>query len=212
MLSIGTTYVLVFAGPMPTGEYQLGIENSVHDPLPSGGTFTVEACDDCDRTIAHQIVADVKASAAVLAESFGGQCEFTNFLETIGGKAVGIRGIKKSLKVPLLNYQSDSGVFVATPGSGFTTITFIDPLSANINKAFDILKHISCGVKQMYADIRDDPPDPEFQDVVDPVYATIGPLAPDALDALVRSAERERGLAEALLHAYEKYQGASAGA
>ena len=84
----------------------------------------------------------------------------------------------------------------------------VDPASAGINKALDILKEVACGAKLMYRDMALDPPDPNYHDVTPPQPLDIGPSTPVSLDSAIRSVDLERADVEAALHAFERYQGA----
>jgi hypothetical protein len=208
--SIGTVYTLVKNAPLRVGTYRLLVENSVHAPLETSQPFTVSPCIGCDRKPDQEVVDAFKAAAVENAARMAGMCAMQGLLKKLAGAATGMAGFSKSIKVPLLQYSADIGVFVATPGLGFTTLTFTDPLTVNINKGLDILKQVSCGAKQMYEDIAADPPDPAYATIAQPVFADIPRQSPAPLDAVARSIDNERGLTEAVLHAFERYQGANA--
>ena len=57
-----------------------------------------------------------------------------------------MRGYSKDITIPTLQYGPADTVFAVIPiGFGFASYTIVDPASAGINKALDILKHVACG-------------------------------------------------------------------
>jgi PKD repeat protein len=209
VFGIGTTYTLVWGRDIPAGLYRLATENSLGEPTASSDVFSVTACPTCSRVIRDAIVQQVKDTAAALADAFGDMCLLNGVLKSVAGKATGMRGLVKVLKVRTFGYGPQDNDFVTTE-NGTTSITFEDPFTAGINKALSILKDLTCDAKLMYSNIADDPPDAGFATVAPPEYASIYPLTPSSLDALARSVDRERGLGTAMLHGYERYQGATA--
>ena len=91
---------------------------------------------------------------------------------------------------------------------GFAFPSF-DAIGAGQDKALEILHDLSCATAAMYADIVADPPDPDFEVVPTPSFATIGPSDSPVLDELMSALDRQSAFAEVSLSAYEKYLGAT---
>ena len=221
----GLQYVLIDAGcnvvnapkacELPAGSYRIAVEDKDHGLLSTSDTFFIDPCATCARQPDLAVVAAFKESAARMRDSMKGMCQLQGLLGKVAGKATGMRGWSKSVHVPVLSFGGGSGTntFNATPSDGGgTDLTFTDPLTGNINIALDILKQVACGAQEMYTNLADDPPDPNFGTVVQPVFASIPALTPGSLDTATRSVDRQRGLEEAVLHGYERYQGAVAAA
>jgi hypothetical protein len=210
VLSIGTYYTLVKNAPMRPGAYRLLVEDSLNTPGDVSDVFTVTACSTCARTPDAAVVAEFKAAATAMAKSMDYTCVLQGVLESVAGKAIGLRGISKDITVPAPAYPSSTPTFAMSTGASTVLFTIQDPSTANINKALDILKDVACGTALMYHDQANDPPDPNFGSVVPPVFTPIDTFSPPELDSAIRSVDRERGVGRALLHDFERYQGATA--
>ena len=210
LIGIGTMYSLVSRHGLPADNYRLLVENSVEEPTEVSEVFSVTACPDCPPDPDAAVVAAFKAAAAAMSGPAGNMtmmCELTGVLEKVAGKAVKARGI---VKLPdsddVSSLTADSLSFVMTFfGGGFV---MYNPLTVNIRKGLDIQKALACATKQMYADQAADPPDPAFGTVAQPVYRDVAALGPEELDAVNASVDRQRALGVAMLHGYERYQGA----
>src|SRR4051794_2347156 len=211
LVGVGTLYTLVVKAKLTPGTWRLLVENSVGDPLETSLPFTVTSCPSCSTELADSVVTEFKAMAATNSTTFDHMCTLSGVLEQVAGRAVGLRGFTKDvkIKVPVAYINLPRGsTFVLTMEG--TLFTIEDPATAGINKAIDILKDLSCQTKLMYADIAADPPDPDYAHVIDPAFSTIPAQEPASLDNLLRSVDRQRAHGIAVLRAYERYQGAVA--
>ncbi len=210
LVGIGTLYTLITGHGLPAGNYRLLVENSVEEPTEVSEVFTVTTCPDCPVDPDAATVAAWKAAASAMSGPTGNMtmmCKLTDVLEKVAGKAVKARGIvalPSSDDVSALT--ADTLSFVMTFASG--GFVMYNPLTVNIRKGLDIQKALSCAAQQMYADQAADPPDPNFGTVAQPVYRDVAALGPTELDTLSTSQDRQRALGVAMLHGYERYQGA----
>jgi hypothetical protein len=211
--SIGTLFRLVKNAPLTPGTYRLLLENSVGDATDYSEPFTVLTClVDCDLVPDAAIVQAYKDAAAGYETSMAGVCAMNGALEKVAGDAIGLRGIKKPITAKVtarLTVSTPRFAMTVSVSGTLLMFTVIDPFSHNIDKALEILKEVSCGAQKMYRDMVADPPDPNYETVTPPEPYDIDPLTPASLDDAVASIDRERALQEAVIHAFERYQGAA---
>jgi uncharacterized repeat protein (TIGR01451 family) len=211
--TIGTGFTLIKAAPLKPGTYRLLTENSLEEPIAYSIPFTVRSCDNgCHPNLDATIVKNFKDAAKDMQVRMMAECQLTGVLEKVAGKAIKLRGTEYGITASATVTASYSTSTFAVTGSltisgGFT---IQDPFTVGINKALDILKDVACNAQKMYQNIADDPADPNYGTVAPPAFSTIGPLLPAALDDAVRTVDDQRGYSEAILHAFERYQGAKA--
>ena len=209
--TIGTANPLIKNADLKDGTFRLLVEDSLHTPLETSQPFTVSPCLDCPKSPDASIVQAYKDAAQAMAGNMDGMCTLQGVLEKVAGKAIGMRGfdhkVEASRSVGASAWSTPSFVMTVSGGIVFS-FEIVDPASAGINKALDILKEVACGAKLMYRDMALDPPDPNYHDVTPPQPLDIGPSTPVSLDSAIRSVDLERADVEAALHAFERYQGA----
>ena len=217
LVGIGTLYTLISGHGLPADNYRLLVENSAEEATEVGDVFTVTACPDCPPDPDAAIVAAWKAAATALSggDSNGNStgnmkrmCQLSYVLELVSGKAIRARSVvEPPASTGPLSADSPSFVMILVGGTAFA---MYHPAAANIQKGLDIMQALACGAKQMYADQAADPPDPNYGTVATPVLRQFERLGPTTLDAASASIDQQRALGAAMLHGYERFQGARA--
>ena len=77
-------------------------------------------------------------------------------------------------------------------------------------KALEILRELTCALTEMYTDIYNDPPDPQYFTVGSPSFNSLPTGLPSS--ALLTALDRQGAFGETMLKSYERYQGAKAAA
>jgi PKD repeat protein len=220
VIGLGTTYTLIKGPPLKPGTWRLLAENSIGDTTGFSQPFTVSPCGDCSQEIAAAVVAQWKQRAAQMKVGGDVMCTAWALQESgitkMPGQIRAAHGEVTSLLQRASAYRAGTTSFAATTvpviaGFGSFPLSFPSPQSAigsGQDKAMEILKHVVCTTRQMYADIVADPPDPEFQAIASPSFRPIDPLGAPETDAVATSLDRQTGIGDAALTAFERYSGA----
>ncbi len=210
--TIGTGFTLIRNAPLVPGIWKLLTVDSTGESIALGASFVVSPCTvGCDLHPDASIVSAFKAAAFDMEARMHSLCELHGVLQDLAGRAIKLRGLKKKVELKAsvtVGVQTDLYALTVTGGGTLASFTVEDPASLGIEKALDIYKLVSCGAALMYESIAKDPPDLDFDDVAIPEPINITPLTPLAADAAIRSTDAQRAFAEAVLHAFERYQGA----
>ena len=209
-LTIGTWRLLAASTPTSANP----------NPTPSlSAPFTVGPCvGTCDTTIGQAAIDAWKASAGQATEGGYLACQAMAVQSTVSA-ATGVadqvstmRGIlydvanipKKGIRVGLRTSLAVAVDFSA----GLITLPMPD-FSASEEMAMALLKQLLCSAALMHETIKLDPPDPNFTTVAQPVFTDVPNPVSEEGQALGVSLDRQRALGEAMLHAFERYLGAS---
>jgi Bacterial Ig domain/PKD domain len=212
VVGLGLTYALVAGPPLKKGPWRLLSTDSEGSGGQLSPQFTVSACPPgrCDSTIASSVVAAAKAAAERNLNGALATCLTTSAVPLREALAI-VRGQTLNSGSPALDYSSGkifSADLVLAGGLLFLPIPTLE--NPGEEKAWAILRELSCSLKSMYSDIASDPPDSNYGTVATPQFSTIPALASGVQDDIARTFDRQRGFGVALLHALERYQGALA--
>lgn len=216
ILGIGTTWTLIKAPKLQVGTWRLRAEV----PTDTGWAmsdlsepFVVNPCvgAECDSTIEATLAQNFKDAFGNVKNAGDTFC-LANAVSDVAGED-SWAGRAKKLPSAVKEYTDAAPSFsagVLSVGLGIA-IAFI-PDFPTTQKAIELLKDISCRAAGMAAAIKADPPDPNYTALAQPEFATIPAAAfPDADElALAVSLDRQEAFGIALLHSYERYQGAIA--
>jgi hypothetical protein len=174
--------------------------------------FTVTSCTEPDcaerRRISNEVVDGWKRAAK---ENYDHPHRTSQAMKVVdfGDKFHFIHNIiKKGLK----SVDSFSGELIALGGASVFGVAFTFypfEVSLTVEELF-----ISSAAKfaeetaQMYKDINEDPPDPNFTNVDPPIFTELPRTGNTEHDHLVTTLDRQRGFGRAQLKAYERYLGA----
>lgn len=215
IVGIGSTLTLIQGAPLRVGQWKIMTTDSVGTALALSEAFTVSACTpdmSCDTSIANAEARRLKDAVTSPHEGAALTCLGFNAKDA-HDTATRWQGGARTVGVSHEVFQGGWGSFGmavgvgAGLGLGFSFPDFGNPGEA---KALEILKELTCNVQQMYKDIIDDPPDPNFATVVDPIYAPSLPSGSADTDALATSLDRQRAYGMAMRVSLERYQGALA--
>ena len=229
---LGTTYSLAEGPYLRVGTWRLAAEtiplDEGEEPVVTSVSepFTVSPCGaDCDTTLSSGIVNEFKSAAqtrfgayyvacAAMALHDGFKDLHSQFTGAISGKLL-LDKLKDELKIVKKKWDFGSGsvsVYVGIGGisAGVSFLSPEDVIRTGEKKAIEILKKLTCTLGATYADIANDPPDPDYAQVEEPTTRDVVPLGDAATDALARSSDDELGLGLAELTALERYQAAQA--
>jgi PKD repeat protein len=208
---IGTGWSFIARGlPASLKPYRLRASDGEYESFSV--PFTVTSCTEPDcaerRRLSNEVVDGWKRAAkenydhlhrtsqAMKVVDFG---EKFHFIHSI---------IKKGLK----SVDSFSGELIALGGASVFGVAFTFypfEVSLTVEELF-----ISSAAKfaeetaQMYKDINEDPPDPNFTNVDPPIFTEVAGTGNTEHDHLVTTLDRQRGFGRAQLKAYERYLGA----
>ena len=218
ILGIGTVYSLIEGPTLRVGTWRLLSEDSAGNGQFVGETFTVSPCTPdagCDPTIGAAAAAAFKAGVDDMRTGSDVACLALK-LKDLKDDPVknGGRALDKVPGIEAKSYEAGGfgASFIVTPFGGAFSFAIPDFSNPGEAKAMEILQELTCSLRQMYKDIQEDPPDPGFATVFEPVFSTVGDLGDPASTALAVSLDRQRAYARALLRAYERYQGAQVAA
>jgi IgGFc binding protein/Bacterial Ig domain/Bacterial Ig-like domain (group 1) len=198
---LGSQLIPIKGPSLKVGTWKLLGDSSKGAQDQLSGDFYVSPCSDCDTSIAQAVIDKWKAAAGKSNEGLGPVCTLTG-LYSKTKKALGWVRVATS-KAPLRAFTAS----VSKSALGFNILDPFSP-SAFISLGVGMIKDISCAARQMNQDIIDDPPDPEFHNVV-----ALHPIvSPESSDALVRSLSDEltdvTAYGEAQRISFERYFGA----
>ena len=221
---VGTVYSLLEPPYLRVGTWRLLAETippeEGQEPEPTAVSqpFTVTPCgDDCDKTIASDIVNAFKAGALAHYEIYYHACaamvlndQFkalrSRFNEVTKPPRTGIEllaNLGRELKQDKeFKWDFGSGAVVGFSGGSILSVSFLSPqdvIRHNEKKAIAILKTLTCTLGAAYSDLAHDPPDPEYALVEEPTTRPVVPLGSMATDAHAQSVDTELGLGLALL-------------
>ena len=92
------------------------------------------------------------------------------------------------------------------PSGGLFTV--VDPATTNIEKGLDLLRFVSMGAYLMYDGIANDPPDPDYDIIPQPVFLLDQPAGSPELHDLVVATDEQWAYGWAALQSLERFQGA----
>lgn len=211
IVGIGSIITLLEAPTLLPGNWRILVEDSTGTPTAVSEVFTVTSCDTCSRELSSAVVAGWKARAGDMREGLGLTC-VAFAVKDVVDQVTAARGKVKDATDRAGSYQSGDVGFVATiisvGGMGFAFPTAGGAIGAGADKALEILKDLSCAAGAMYADIVADPPDPGYDTVAEPTFASIVDTESDELDALLAAFDRQTAYGEVALTSFERYLGA----
>jgi PKD repeat protein len=218
IFGIGTQYSLIEGPKLKVGTWRVRaeaqdedtkawVESALSDP------FTVSACvgEGCASTIGAEAAAAFKAGVANPKEFNDAACLSHAVQEIAGAKDT--KGRKKAVKDGAKEYNDIQPSFQATIiGVGLGIVmNFIPETNSSTKKAMELYKEISCRASEMYRDIKNDPPDPNFNTIAQPEFAAMpANTFPPAMLPVAVHTDAQEAYGRAALHAYERYQGALA--
>jgi uncharacterized repeat protein (TIGR01451 family) len=211
IVGIGTVYELLQGPSLRVGSWKIMTEDSFHVATNLSDIFTVSPCDigmGCDSELGQEQADAFKASVAPMADGSTITClgfELKDAADDPAGAAAKQNLIPPGTEGGSLSGGGFSVSFSPVGGLSFGFPGFDNPGEA---KALEILKELTCNLRQMYKDILADPPDANFGSVLQPAYTTVPTLGDSVTDSLVTTLDRQRAYARVLLKAYERYQGA----
>jgi PKD repeat protein len=211
-LAIGTWRLL--AAPTPTKAFPF--------PVPQVSIpFTVVPCGPtCDKTIGKAAIDAWKAAASQATQGGVVVCTLLEVqaaakgVTSLGRQSVALRtALYDAIRNPKKVIRAAVADAIVEPvldfAGGVIGIPVPDYKSPE-EMAIELLQQLVCSEKLMYQTIAEDPPDTNFTTVAQPRFAIVpDPLSQQGFDLAV-SADRQRGLGEAMLHAFERYSGAVA--
>jgi PKD repeat protein len=207
IIGIGTVFQLIEGPDLVEGDFRLRTESARPAGVPgweeqaTSGVFHIGPCGEgCDPTIGAQQAADFKSAHRAATGLAARACDVLGVTDseaagqTIAGglKAIGSRSVPVMLG------------FIG----GFAVGAIGLELQSYNDAAKKILMMLSCEVGQMAKDIADDPPDPNFATVQQPVFTTLPTTGQATADALAVALDRQAAYGIATRIAYERYQGA----
>ena len=206
------TWTLIAPG-LPPGTYRLRASDNDPDYSLLSFPFTVAPCDlanpacSAQRRLSDEVVAEWKEKAGVSLSGFGQMCSSLAIASTFKKQKIG-RGFHLAKKA-VDDWGWEAGLVVVGIGYGLGFVIAYGGVPTAAYKPFlALVEELSCGAQQMYADIKADPPDPDYTTVVPPAFTTL-PITGDATtDRLALTLDRKRAFGRAQLKAYERYLGA----
>ena len=213
IVGIGSIIQPIEGPSLIPGTWRILAEDSEGTPTAVSVEFTVTSCFDCSREPALAKMREWKDRAEQMRTGVGLAC-IAFSVKDAADSVTAARGKIKKAQQRADRFEAGEVGFKATiiPAAGglmgFAFPSF-DAIGAGQDKALEILHDLSCATAAMYADIVADPPDPDFEVVPTPSFATIGPSDSPVLDELMSALDRQSAFAEVSLSAYEKYLGAT---
>jgi uncharacterized repeat protein (TIGR01451 family) len=190
-----------------------------------GQDFSVVPCaDTCDPTIGQLVVDEWKNASGLMAAAGNTMCAYWDVQPDVNASVSDIvalrhaaRGelegvLKKGVKAAV--HLGGVGVTLVMDFTGLPLAIPTPDFSTTDEKAIELMKTVICRAALMYSDIFFDPVDPNYTTVATPTFDAIPDVDPshpeDPATALATSIDRQRAFGEAMLTAYERYQGALA--
>jgi len=181
---IGTVFSLAEGPILRTGTWRLlteslGLdEGTKPEPLAVSAPFSVSPCgEDCDKSIASDIVTEFKAAAfnnyavyyascAAMALIDGYKELNSQFNKALTGELL-LDEAKKKIKEAAQRWDFANGVMTAYASvTSITGVIFQSPqetIRTGEKKAIEILKKLTCTLGATFLDISNDPPDPRVR-------------------------------------------------
>ena len=214
IIGIGTQFTLIeFDFGLVPGAWRLQTVNSDGQNGEVGGEFFVEPCNGCDNSISAQAAAQAKAAANQMGQGVAAAC-LGFALKDLKGAVTGARSKLKDLHQRHTAYTTGDKGFLATvvPVIGGFGLSFEIPSFGNPGeeKAMKILKDLVCSATEMYASIAADPLDPGYTQIAQPTFGSLAVPLNSQATTLANLLDTGTGYGEAMLHGYERYQGAVA--
>jgi hypothetical protein len=216
-----TTWTLIAPGLSP-GNYWLRATDTDPGYSSLSFPFTVTPCDLSDpicslqRRISDEVVAKWKENAERNFTKFGMTCSTLEVAGTFKKPKVGRGFLFAKKAADDINEQRNNwgweGALLVV-GAGYAvgfTVTAEAAAAQEFKPYLVLVKEITCGAEQMYYDIKQDPPDPNYTTVAQPFFTAL-PITGDVIgDHLALTLDRKRAFGRAQLKAYERYLGAVA--
>jgi PKD repeat protein len=222
---VGTGYILITATP-PVGTFRLLSTDAAGNGIGLSVPFTVSPCPDCPRSVTDSIVAEWKNAAVATYTATHTGCmgfKLKELADSLAGIPAGFVAARAKIadaaqrasaflagEETMLAYVLIGAGGSAIPALGFALPTPQSVIGTGQDKALDLLAFVTCSAAAMYEGIIADPPDPNFEAISEPVFATaIDSIGSAVGDALMSALDRTHAFGDASRIAFERYQGAA---
>lgn len=207
-IGVGSFFLPLVPPALPRGTYRLLGDGDAEGTEPDilSQPFTVSPCTSCDPEPAKSIFQAWKDYAAPIAADGAIACALYNTEGDKSKRKLAIALVRNTISGPP-NY-----VAIASAVGGFAFANLIDeaPEMSMLDKWLAVMHAVTCRAANMYRDIANDPPDPDYGFYAVPQFAVPALVSDEQTRGLWLALDEIRANGEAQLTSAQRFEGAQA--